>query len=1193
MHSKPLLLLAAAVFAAPSFTHAQGTELSGTPNYTVVYTGRLFGYFRYPDLQKKTDLAGIALPGCPSFDEQKQSNAVRAFRSQVNEIAASASSPLLVGMGDNFGPEFPARAMQIDGALRDKDLYAPSDDAMSWIAYEKAPRAVNLGTVPTDNVGCFLRAAHFQAIVPGQHDFYFGAERVRELARFLALPADSSGNYQPVQMLAANLTIVTKLSNAAPRLPDEKLPNKIKAVLKPIEGITVSVPTAVMPWLHQLTIQGKSLDGVTAYDCLAADHDPNDFEPPHFDPDKHLLVDPSCTSLAAGASRSDGSRGFEVVRRPSSSADSLPYYVLDPGSNHAFCIVKDSKVHCQRFTVRYPFFQFNPRTTGATPAPYYLSHAHDSASAVAVFGVLDPDLATYIGALNDIWLNTHPGYETSIQIADPIETLRQQLQLCNQDQACRSARKVLLAQMPYYKASQLASKLYGFDIVIAQSDAEHASREESLTRSMENKETARMSESLQHPDQGAAFVLTPGAPMQPSDQLQPSGQALEGGLAADMRQATLRFQATGAGERRFLTNHVFRRDIVPVQNPELKSELKALESRAQKPFPQITLEALASACHSDISLIQKRDIYPSYLNSIAYWPPVEGGYTDQSLLEEVIWKGDFITCVPLKGSTIKKMLNDSDAFAKQDRDQLSPVLERNRELETLGIDKDQVSKASLVRGEQIDDAKLYSVGMTDYILFGDTGYPEVASEALPPPDRPTSVKILKRLAAVACHEIPAATGCETQSAENLNARNYFDYTNQVPSDTTRGNSPMRQLPRAIWNLFGQNTPEETLFAEFRLNGEQRPETHQGLWWFSLQNLSTEYDLTFIRGSDSTIPVKFSGINTFSQLSTPESSKLALWGRARGGYSFPKLLDFYAGGETKYTRAALRQSDTARDGGFDGYQVTLKDNIVRGEVGMLSKPISTHVPVRILSSWNLLTQFYDPFAQFSLPEYCSSANCPGGLPGTPPRTLATFDLMKNYLVMYRIGARIENEKNWLETGYETGENFGIPVKYTFQNPTAAPLVCTLSNTVSLAACVNSATTLTAQSTLSPTLINQHASGYFFNFHIVLPLYPAGLQLTADNYGELFVRRPDDLAVNTRFYDDLTIALKFPIWANLSVAPQVELFDYQNKVVANHYTYVTSSIRLDYNFDWHRGERLIRAMRYPSASSSAASTLPPHP
>jgi hypothetical protein len=72
-------------------------------------------------------------------------------------------------------------------------------------------RACFLGTIPTDNAACFLRHAGYAPIVPGQCDFYFGPDRLRQLARLLA--SETEGAFRPVQMLGANLVIETTWKN--------------------------------------------------------------------------------------------------------------------------------------------------------------------------------------------------------------------------------------------------------------------------------------------------------------------------------------------------------------------------------------------------------------------------------------------------------------------------------------------------------------------------------------------------------------------------------------------------------------------------------------------------------------------------------------------------------------------------------------------------------------------------------------------------------------------------------------------------------------------------------------------------------------------------------------------------------------------------------------------------------------------
>src|SRR5581483_12197510 len=97
--------------------------------------------------------------------------------------------------GENFAPELLARA------VLDREPGSPHSGEM----ISKDVFAAGAHSVASDNVACFLRLMGFDAIVPGQQDFYYGPERLRQMARFLAEPA--GGAYHSVAMLAANLAV--------------------------------------------------------------------------------------------------------------------------------------------------------------------------------------------------------------------------------------------------------------------------------------------------------------------------------------------------------------------------------------------------------------------------------------------------------------------------------------------------------------------------------------------------------------------------------------------------------------------------------------------------------------------------------------------------------------------------------------------------------------------------------------------------------------------------------------------------------------------------------------------------------------------------------------------------------------------------------------------------------------------------
>ena len=180
----------------------------GQTNSTAIdYTGSLYGYYRM------------------EFDETDQNHLppVKSFL----DTRKSDSSLLLLGMGDNFGPEFGA-SIQLEndttadpsdgcflppnkpstGETRPESLYK-NDDRV-------APRA------HCDNVLNFLMHAGFRAVVPGSQDFMYTARWLRVSALLLS-NADRPGtdcdqkqkgeiaNYDhEVFLLGANLRITLK-----------------------------------------------------------------------------------------------------------------------------------------------------------------------------------------------------------------------------------------------------------------------------------------------------------------------------------------------------------------------------------------------------------------------------------------------------------------------------------------------------------------------------------------------------------------------------------------------------------------------------------------------------------------------------------------------------------------------------------------------------------------------------------------------------------------------------------------------------------------------------------------------------------------------------------------------------------------------------------------------------------------------
>jgi hypothetical protein len=729
--------------------------------------------------------------------------------------------------------------------------------------------------------------------------------------------------------------------------------------------------------------------------------------------------------------------------------------------------------------------------------------------------------------------------------------------------------------MPYYRAAELAANLKAFDIVISRPDPEHATAEEASSRIAGSRD---------------AFLLTPGFAFD-THRSQP--------LGVNLRRAD--YFETAAN--RLLANRGADESVPPPRNPHIchscalnqavaKATAAPPSSASTSSYEKLALYSMQQFCAADIALLQHRDIFTALDKAVAYWPATAPA-SPQDLLNEVLWKGDFAFCLPLKGSTIKRVLAESDAFDRQDRDNLSIPIEKGRGLSTLGIQTDPRTNEPAIHGQAIDDNRLYGVAMTDYLAFGTTGYPELSSEAIPPVVRVVSLQDLNRLTGLACQQLPADFTRGSCQAEPIAASDYFAAIAQRPFDTTRGVTAWLEFRRWLKQPLEPQPIAATVLAPSSRDPETEVE-HRPYWWFTLQNVSLGYNLNFIRGSAKTVPGDFAGNNSFSQLSTPESSAVNLWVRARGGYTFSRYIDFYMSGEYKYSRLAVRS--TAGNGNFGPYQITLGNNLLRSEAGITSKPLTPRAPIRLLVSEDLFTQAVTPFQQFTVPLACGSDPCPDGT-----SAVETFYLPRNYLLVTRLGARIQNTESWFEAGREYGSNVDLVRSYSLNDPArpGAPFQCDVTQGLSLSDCIALDSAFTNRSRVVARTQTQPVAGWFANFHIAVPLWRTNLQLVADSYGEVFDKMRGDTRYNTRFYEDLTIGLKVPLWGNLSFAPQVETFYYQNKILpepfptAHHYVFVTTSIALQYGFDWHRGVGLLRALRYPSGVSTTTTETTPRP
>jgi len=1102
------------------FFHAVSeAQKDGQSNTTILFTGKLLGYFRIPDEQSVEESAAGE---CPKISEYN--DPVGEFLKQANK----GPNTILVGTGDNFAPELLARIFKNppNPSKRHKDDYTWDwkQTPPRWVVNEDANKetkkalALGQGRIPMDNVACFLAHARFDAIVPGKEDFYFGPERLRYLARFLAsIPKNK--NYQPVQMLAANLVVETSYANdEKPRRDHEAgthyLIPSMSAELavgrwKEVTPVNFSDNGKVLPWLRTFIINpGKEkFDGVTAELCTAHNETP------------HVLEEETCRPII-NKKRVDDNYAF--TREPISDADKD----LLVGQNYFFCMRNGTRLrYCVRFSVYAPFFSYKAKHPN-DPDPYFYRE-RERDTEVAVFGVVDQEMRQHIGQLNFVWNNTDHNYRTEVVVIDPVVALTQLLQRFDADHPNFTGLKVLLAQMSAPRAKQVAARMGGqFNIVISAAQLEHATPDQTLVLP-ENKIAGK---SVSPP----AFMAVPP----------PYYNPVTKSRTVEVRKLTIEHQAPQA-QWKFSLVAAGKKPIDaagPAPCPKLKKlVVKAAESLAegnyeedpQEAFRVLTLHMMLKHSHADVALIQKRDIF---------WQSVPDCEHEamQDQLDRILWKGDFLIQRHVLGSTLLAILKRAKQFDAEDQSPTSVSDEQGRGLLKLGLQYDGERDEYLVNGNPIDPNRPYTVATTDYIGLGDTGFSELAAPMPGDPARPRDFNKLLHIASLVCQEIGGDGSCEGQ----VRQEDYFDDLAQQPSDLSARADNFDRLKD--WASY---QPPQLRNSSLQ---ERVDAIHQDrrILAIALERASFGFSSTRHRFGEDERSKLFAGI-PLSQLSAHRShswdfdqaSKL-IW--------FGKNVDLYTLDELRYSADITRQEEGPTI-------VNQKNNLLAAEGGLYLHSTKGLPRLMMLVAPRYETQFSEPINVFALASGDKLVVGPG----------------KSHSLLLKLGPRWENRKSSIEGGYQFGAQFNAIDQYVFNPGTPSEVICRPTADTSIPSCIKNSSLITLDSDLKIERGLRFRNGFFLNFKVLVPLHPR-LSYLLENRGEFFFTRGDDNSTDTRYVDDIKQTLSIPLIGSLFFEPKFEVFLYQNKVQRTNFWQTQAAFTVTYKFNWFRGNKWHTAL-----------------
>jgi hypothetical protein len=1191
----------------------------------IIYTGKLMGYFRSPAKQSWQQA-----PGCKALSTESSTAAIE-FQNLRNE----KRNAVLVGTGDNFAPELEAR-MFMSAKPRDEkeekklhdDLKIPSDDYIpgnkelyywdrtgdpsgSWVYYKAVKKgsplerqlALGEGTIPTDNVGCFLAANRFAAMVPGKHDFYFGAERVRELGRFMAgLTVQSFSDewrkayqeykkledYQPPQMLGANLVIKTSVAGSAPGGEKSKIGWEGSSVkiadgksVYPWFASTVDVKIPVPPEIKDaLSAQFPSQTKATlteVIDYLKTLPPPKDevrekfirllesHEQINICPTKDLNVlpvqcDGGWTVNGHAISLKGESLNYPISipanpTYPWSKARKGP--VFEPGSNYGLCQMmkekpKDPKEHyiatkCETFSVKRPFLSL-PRDgspyTYNDPDPFVLIPGDHQQPEVAIFGVVDPTLTQYIGVLNYSWMSEdNNGAKSVLSVEDPLEALREQLDYFDAwYQATNPGKKftgmkVLLAQMSPHIARKLAARLNQFQLVVTEADEELGTSETTLTTEWNAKVNS------------SAFIAVPAPYYQSGLKDGDEGNVHFGAVTAKYQSGVWRMVSSFKGATLVKNTYMSDEKLAKLLEPAVKKcfgpafvEEPNHPTKIEETIRIATLCAMRERLSADVALIQKRDLFsrvPDKLQDV------------QQVLDYLIWKGDLLTLLYVPGSALKSALEASKKYDLEDANNLSLADEKDRGLAFLGI----VSrgKDSLINEAPLDEKKIYTLATTDYVAGGDTGYLDL-TKALDAKTQPSQYPAqLEPISGLVCARINSGNskaGCLAPT----NRDEYLDQIAFVPGPApTKGEG----FGSKLWKLFpfklGDKDQKQTTLSGFR---NQQTE-QRGFWVLSLKNFGVSFSGLRNNLSDTDIAAKFAGVKT-SGVTAKQAQTIS------SSLDLRLFHTSHTGGPFIQTNVDYKRQST----GDLAPRISQITNLVTGEAGYLRNLRGGRSDKSMGMSFSLYTetQLQKPFSTFTL--------------GTDSLKVAQD---RSLMLLPRAGLFWRNGTNAFTAGIQYGRELKSLVGYRFISP-AGTFECLPQVNQTFADCIKKLSSgnnpkVTINSDAFPIVGNRPRAGFYWTSAFTLPLN-SKMKYEFSDKGSFFFNFSNDNATDTRYRSDSKHSLKFMIWPSLSIGPSLRLLLYRNKVNKDFLFQKEFGFETSFAFDlFNRREKEVQIKHKP--------------
>lgn len=1184
----------------------------------IIYTGKFLGYLRVPSLQPiivDKKLIGRC-PDISSYDSPAAIKLLSKYDTSKSDSDStwieSFSNSIRLGTGDNFAPQLEARVFARGGGSGtyvpgNKELYDWTGERWVQVKNLSEPeqqllstyKALGSSTIPTDNVACLLSAANYTAVVPGKHDFYFGAERVRQLARFMA--SIDQANYQPVQMLGANLVIKTARTEPPPSVspkPRSKWPDEssvknlgdgksIYPWFSSVVSVRVPAPTSpqiqedLQKWFAEHKQTGlseveKFLDGRVKTSSGEQTTDWRTFRATlgHLD---SIYVCPAneFNEVPAGCKQGWKARETSVTGDESGITYSMTilrdnpmpigdqhYYSFEPGRNYGLCQrdeaatsprAEEIETHCMPFVVHRPFFNFpRPLPVSGTkykdPDPFVVLRNKDTPNRdVAIFGVVDPIISEEVGILNFSWLDEDTKLKTVVSAEDPAEALKEQLKYFDawyekKGRGKFSGLKVLLAQMSPQRARVLAAHFRDFQVVITAADEDQGTSDTTMQTIWKKEVPA------------GVFVAVP----LPYVDSKVQDDKREGTVHLGMIEASpwddaRSWDIRGSNLAKLPVNQIedkaecFTDAVVEALNKCLPDDFPRKSDKPSDSIKWLTLCVMREQVHADVALIQKRDFFSGPNQS------TEIPNDFQQVLDRIIWKGDLLALMYVPGSALKKALDLSKKYNLEDTNNLSLANEKLRGLETLGIKK--TDKELLINEVPLDDKKIYAVATTDYIGAGDTGYPDLAAAALDPKTRAAQFpNLLEPISALVCRKLYPGDP-DGHCLNDIQRDKYLDPIAVGPPPSPRRPGFGSRLGNLFpFKLAAKIENPKTTAEALDQKVQQRP-----IWMLSLRNLSLSFNGLNNNLTDAEITRNFGAVKT-SGVTAKYAQTIAT------GLDLRVTRSSHTGGPFVATTIDYKRQTT----GDVSPKISQINNRVTGEAGYIRNLRGGRSEKSMGMSLSLYseTQLQKPFTTFNLGT------------GDPLKIPQSRSLM----LLPRAGLFWRNgTMNFFTGGMQVGQELRALLGYKFVTPSGT-FVCLPKVNETFADCIKtlstgSAPSITINSAASAILGNRPRSGFYWKSAFTIPFSPK-MKYEFSDSGDFFFKFSQDNATDTRYRDESKHSLKFVIWPSLSIGPTLRLLLYKNKVNNDFLFQKEFGFETTFAFDlFNRREKGVQLKRKP--------------